>query len=521
MRMIPAQPHDTHSRAELRVFDQLRAAFANDDRWFALHSLNLPRHAYKRFGEIDFVVCGPDGLFVLEVKGGKVACHDGIWETTNRYGHTERLKESPFRQAASALHGLRDKLSGEILAEFVVGYGVITPDCTGIPASAEWDAVTLADAKKFHQFEKWLKNLIAYWREKDARPSCADPESLHLLQQALRPDFEAILPLCAAVHEVETRIIQLTNDQLKLVDVIEINPRVLCSGGAGTGKTLLAFETARRWTASGLRVALACHSPWLKSFLAQTPVRGLTVCLANDIGLAANRAGVRAFDALIIDEGQDLLDGATLKKLDMALAGGMDEGRWCFFHDVNNQAGLCGICAPDAHATLARQATAQVPLRTNCRNSLQILRKVQETLNADMGVSGVGEGPEVRYREVAHPGEAARALAAELDELINGEGFAPGEITVLSPLPFHRSCASAREVRGMLAVLDESAVRHAHRSTTGFAEISHYKGLESEVVILIDMPPPGATRDLRALHYVGMSRARAMLDMVCERPSSP
>ena len=37
--------------------------------WFAMHSLNLPRHEPKRFGEIDFIVCGPDGVFVLEVKG--------------------------------------------------------------------------------------------------------------------------------------------------------------------------------------------------------------------------------------------------------------------------------------------------------------------------------------------------------------------------------------------------------------------------------------------------------------------
>jgi hypothetical protein len=520
MRMIPAQPHDTHSRAELRVFDQLRAAFAHDDRWFALHSLNLPRHAYKRFGEIDFVVCGPEGLFVLEIKGGGVACHDGLWETTNRDGHTERLKESPFRQAEGALHGLCGNLPGALLADFVVGYGVLTPDCEGLPPSAEWEAATLADARAFRQFEKWLNGLIAHWRRKDARSPLAGPPSLRRLQQALRPDFEAILPLCAAAREVEARVVQLTNDQLKLVDVIEVNPRVICSGGAGTGKTLLAFETARRWTAAGRRVALACHSPWLKSFLARTPVRGLTVCLADSIGLAARRAGIEKFDALIVDEGQDLLEEKALEKLDAALAGEMSAGRWCFFHDVNNQSGLCGICAPDAYAALARQATARVPLRTNCRNSWQILRKIQETLNADMGVSGVGEGPEVRYREVAHPEEAARALAAELVELIEGEGFAPGEITVLSPLPFHRSCASASETREMLTILDESAL-HLPRSTAGFAQISQYKGLESEAVLLIDLPPPGATQDFRAFHYVGMSRARAMLSMICEPPDPP
>jgi hypothetical protein len=518
MRMIPAQPHDTHSRAELRVFDQLRAAFADDARWFALHSLNLPRHAYKRFGEIDFVICGPEGLFVLEIKGGKVACHDGLWETTNRYGHVERLRESPFRQAESALHGLRDKLSAQLM-DFVVGYGVITPDCEGIPPGAEWETPTLADARKFRQFEQWLKDLIAHWREKDGRSSCADPESLHRLQQALRPDFEAVLPLCAAAHEVEARVVQLTNDQLKFVDVIEINPRVICSGGAGTGKTLLAFETARRWTASGLRVALTCHSPWLKSFLAQTPMRGLTVCLAHAIDLAARRAGIQKFDALIIDEGQDLLEEEILEKLDAALAGGISGGRWCFFHDVNNQSGLCGIHAPKVYTSLTGYATTQVPLRMNCRNSGQILWEIQQTLNADMGVASVGQGPCVRRIVVANPKDAARALADEWIELTDGEGFSAGEIMILSPLPFEASCAArmpANLLRSVTA-LDEFAIR-TRRTTTGFAQIAHYKGLESEVVLLVDLPLPNqdASDKFRAFHYVGMSRARAVLSVICE-----
>ena len=93
MRMIPSQPLGTGSKAEKRTFDRLRAAFSGSDQnaWFAMHSLSLPRHEYKRFGEIDFVVCGPEGLFVLEVKGGGVSCHDGVWETTDRYGKTPAI----------------------------------------------------------------------------------------------------------------------------------------------------------------------------------------------------------------------------------------------------------------------------------------------------------------------------------------------------------------------------------------------------------------------------------------------
>ena len=77
MRMVPATPHATGSQAEKRIFERLRTAF--DDRYAAFHSLRPTRHLHKRFPEIDFVICGPEGLYVLEVKGGSIACHDGVW----------------------------------------------------------------------------------------------------------------------------------------------------------------------------------------------------------------------------------------------------------------------------------------------------------------------------------------------------------------------------------------------------------------------------------------------------------
>ena len=519
MRMIPSQPLNTSSRAELRVFDQLRATFSGADQngWFAMHSLNLPRHVYKRFGEIDFVVCGPDGVFVLEVKGGGVSCRGGLWETTNRHGETDRLRESPFKQAEGALHGLRGKLPALISNRFVVGYGVVMPDIESLPGGAEWDRAVLADARDFRQFEKWLTRLIRYWRAKDPRGPTANPMQLNLLQQHLRPDFEAVVPLHVSVHDVETRIARLTMDQLRLIDIVEANPRVICSGGAGTGKTMLALELAKRWGASGMKTALACHSPWLKRFLERNAVPGLTVCLADSIHVAANRAGVKTFDALIVDEGQDILNLEALDQLDSSLAGGISEGRWCFFHDVNNQSGLCGSYVPDAYDYLESFCPVHIPLKTNCRNSLQILQRIQGDLDADVGNSGVGDGPSVREVLVADPDSASQALEKELLSLVDGEGFNPGEIVVLSPFTFARSWTSLLppQLRNSIAVLDDASPRNLNRKSIGFAQIGDFKGLESEVIVLVDMPRPGQDEKLRSYHYVGMSRARALLSMIC------
>jgi len=517
--MIPSQPLGTNSNAEIRMFDQLRAAFSRPDQngWFAMHSLNLPRHEYKRFGEIDFVICGPDGLFVLEIKGGGVSCHNGIWATTNRYGETERLRESPFKQAEGALHGLRGKLPASLSNVFVVGYGVVMPDVERLPDSAEWDRAVLADGRDFRQFEKWLERFIKYWRAKDARRTTATPSQLNALQQHLRPDFEAVVPLHVSAHEVETRIARLTEDQLRLIDVVEANPRVICSGGAGTGKTMLALELAKRWGASGMKTALVCHSPWLKRFLERNAVPGLTVSLAESIHVAAKRASIEKFGALIVDEGQDILNMDALAQLDSCLYGGISEGRWCFFHDANNQSGLCGSYVPDAYDYLESFCPVRIPLKTNCRNTQPILQRIQGDLDADVGNSGVGDGPAVCEVQVDDADSAIQALEKELHDLVDGEGFNPGDIVVLSPIPFAQSWTSSlsEDLRDSISVLDEASPRNMNRHTIGFAQIGDFKGLESEVVVLVDMPRPGHSKPLRPLHYVGMSRARALLSMIC------
>ncbi len=518
MRMIPAQPLNTGSRAELQVFDQLRAAFSAPEyhTWFALHSLNLPWHEYKRFAEIDFIVAGPPGIFVLEVKGGGVSCSDGIWQTTNRRGDSVRLRESPFRQAQSALHGLQQRLPAALSSAFTIGYGVVIPEVQNLPESAEWERAVLADARDFHNFEHWLQQLVEHWQKKTNYVKCATSEQLDQLQQHLRPEFEAVPPLHQSTHAVEERITHLTTDQLKLVDIVEANFRVICTGGAGTGKTMMALELAKRWRASDISVALVCQSPWLKRFLQRHATTGLVVSLVDSIRVAARRAGIDKFDALIVDEGQDILNREALTLLGDYLHGGINEGRWCFFHDLNNQSGLCGTYLPEAYEHLERASSAQVPLTTNCRNSLPILQHIQSQLGADLGHAGVGDGPEVRVYTASSTSDAVNALDRELLVLLETEGFSPGDLVILSSVPFAQSWASSidSQLQKLVSVLDESSPRYGNRDRIGFARIEQFKGLESEVVIVVDLEPPSDSVNTHALNYVGMSRARALLSMI-------
>ena len=59
----------------------------------------------------------------------------------------------------------------------------------------------------------------------------------------------------------------LTREQSVLLRATDVLPRVELRGGAGSGKTYLAVEQARRRSRRGLRVALICYSHGLAGFL--------------------------------------------------------------------------------------------------------------------------------------------------------------------------------------------------------------------------------------------------------------
>lgn len=523
MRMIPDTPHRTHSQAEKRVFDRLRVSFASDkvEAYTAYHSLNLTRHAYKRFGEMDFLICCPEGLYALEIKGGRVVLRDGVWQYTNRYGVVNESVEGPFKQAESALHGLmhklRDNLPAWVLDQFSIGYGVVFPDIDWTVSGSEWDPRTLADARSSKDLERWLRRLFRYWRGKGRGNHHARTEALKKMRKFLRPEFEAVIPLHVQTRGVEERIATLTEDQMNLVDVVAANRRVLCSGGAGTGKTFLAMELARRWTAEGMNVALVCRSPWLKSYLGlRFPIANLTVSLVDTIRTASSRRGLEHFDAFIVDEGQDLFDMNSLDSLDSILQGGLSEGRWCFFYDINNQSGFFGRPDRDAVDYLASLQPTSVPLRTNCRNTRIILEKVQTSLGADMGIKGAGDGPKVREHRAFSINEASNLLEVELVELIDVGGLSASSVTILSPYRFDESCVGQlpEAIRRQITILDEFSLKHFPSAKTSFAEIGNFKGLENEAIIVVDLPSPERSREDLAAHYVAMSRARAVLSLI-------
>jgi len=104
----------------------------------AFHSVKLRSHTVKQQSEADFVVLWDGVVILLEVKGGGVRKHDGVWYSIDRHGDWNRLRESPIDQAKSAMFALRDIMRQDGAGWFASEAVAITPDVEALPPAVEW-----------------------------------------------------------------------------------------------------------------------------------------------------------------------------------------------------------------------------------------------------------------------------------------------------------------------------------------------------------------------------------------------
>lgn len=517
MRMVPGTVHEFRSEAERRLFDELRRADLGDGST-GLHSLNLPRHEYKRWGEIDFVVVCPSGVFCLEVKGGGVSCRDGIWVFTDRWQEQHRSSEGPFEQVKSGTYALKELLgkivSSPELKDVTFGWGVVFPDCEFPVRSVEFDPALILDSTKLrpaHGFQESMRRLMSFWRAKERTPRTLDPGLIKRVVEACRPTLDVVPLLGQRVDCVSRLVASLTAEQYQFLDALDEAPRVLCQGGAGTGKTFLAVETARREVAAGRSVLVVCRSPVLAEFLRARLGRSVVVLTAAEL----SRPGTMPARAttLVVDEAQDFLTFAHLQHLEQRVEGGLENGRWRVFLDPNNQAGIYGQYDPEALKWLQSCGGVPLKLRRNCRNTEPIVHQTQLATGADIGTTIIeGGGPAVEIVTVADKAAETAALAARIERW-EEEGVEPGSITVLSPIEFNASAAAALPdgMRRRMAILSAAGMARWPGSSLSFATIEQFKGLENHCVAVVDLGAYDGSDRSQSELYVGMTRAHAGL----------
>jgi len=538
----------TRSNAEKRIFGRLKDGLTNE--WLVLHSLGLAGHVRKPWAEIDFVLIGPPGVFCLEVKGGRIAREDGAWLFTDKDDKTTAKPEGPFAQVGSAEAALAHYLFEKApwMYQSIIGYGVVTPDIRFGVTGPDIELDVVYDCRDEERpIKDYIGRLSEYWfnRKGTKATRALSKHDRESILDFVRGDFDLRPSLRARIGLVKAELLRLTTEQYHVLDGLEENERVLIRGGAGSGKTLLAVEEARRAAASGSKVLICCFNRHLANYLARTVSDLPAVTVAHLHGLMktaidaaslshripdADSADVfnifypdlavdaiiqlnlaESYDVLIVDEAQDLLRTQFLDVFEIILKGGLAHGRWRLFLDPRQN--IFDAVAAKGMERVLSLAPASFRLQVNCRNTAPIATATAVLSGGTCEETRVVAGPEVEWLWYSSPAEERRLVAKRLNVLLSG-GMRPEDVVLLSKRSRARSCL-ADGVPGVvysLADFDEEEMVPSPKRIT-FATVSSYKGLEADVIVLIDVDDLGHQDSLASL-YVGASRARALL-VVC------
>jgi hypothetical protein len=486
---------------EAAVYDLLQAIDEPDG--FAVHSVNLPEHEYKRWGEADFVVVSQSGLVLLEVKGGTVSLAGRVWRYENARGQAIVSSEGPARQAISAAVALEQMLQKRMGRKIRCRWGVVFPHCTFVRSLDELPSERLAErqaCRNPNSFHAWLDK-IPFDQHSAKEFELSDAEILQI-KEILLPEMSAASSLGLSVFGVQRGVIKLTRQQYGILESLAANPRITVTGGAGTGKTELAVLCALAESDAGRRPAVLVQGPALLNSLRDRlsgtgiPVTDGRIPLGTDV--------------LIVDEGQDYMQPALLTSVFEQLPGGIEHGRWRWFMDPNLQ---YLHAAPDRQSMdRIRAASVSVSLSRNVRSTLEIVRSIQAFLGADIGLSSIdGYGVRVGFHEVGALGDEAAAVGALVRSMLEA-GVRAAEIAVLGPQGREGPTGGAVErMLGDLLRAPRPDGRFASPVHGVIGSVVDFRGLESRVVILVDMAVAAEEVDFERNLYVGMTRASAVL----------
>ncbi len=548
------------STGERLLYDILKnSSFTKD--WIVLHSLNLSQHTKRLYGEIDFLILIPGGgIYVMEVKSGDVKCIDGVWHFTNRFNNNTDISNiGPFNQARDAMFSLRTAIEREFgrghkFTKILFGFLCAFPHIIFDKHSVEFEPWQILDKDVIQNgAEIFFKNLVQQFIKKydtqrwfSKKESLPDVYDLQLLRDFLRGDFERVRTVEGRLEEFDRQVKLYTVEQYRVLDHIQLNERCIIQGSAGTGKTMIAMESAIRSSQAGKRVFLTCFNrligEWMQKQLNEykenIAVSSLHSFLFKETkGFDYNKTqsnkqdfysnylptllrdiyikGIgKRFDKLIIDEGQDLMREEYLSLFDSMLYGGLSKGQWEIYGDFERQAIFLQFTKDEMFGLINKYTMpAMFLLKINCRNTKQIGEETSLISGFERPpfLLEYLEGIPVEYIFYKNQEHQTELLEKQLRQL-SDVGLPLNEVVIISPKKLENSCACF--VSGFtIKELKHAGYILANQNYYDLATVQSYKGMECNYVLMIDIEDL-TSETAKSIMYVGMSRARYGLIML-------
>ncbi|GAP11865.1 nuclease-related domain/AAA domain [Bellilinea caldifistulae] len=497
-------------------------------------------------GEADFIIAHPNkGILILEVKGGQIHYDANLqqWYSKDRYGQEHPIKDpvNQLRRSKGAMISKLRELPSWGNRYINIAYSVVFPDVIAekILIRPDLSRELIIDAVDLRNLLDKIEQTFDWFHRDGNKFGALGKQGIEILESFLANSITLSTPMGVQLEYEEQKIIELTEQQMALLQFIQRQRRALIEGCAGSGKTMLALEKARQLSEQGFATLLVCFNVPLAEYLREVAPQevdvfhfhGLCTKLAKDAGLgyrsflndedyynnvlpemlleALENLGTQ-YDAIIVDEGQDF-HIEWLKTLMMALHDG-EKGIFYVFYDNNQNI---------YHRLKDLDNWLKIPpfiLNENCRNTQSIHNVVKEfhTASNELVCYGpVGLSPEVYF--FSNSAQQEEIVRKSLDRLVNTEKVEPRHITLLTTrAPEHTIFNPGRKLGNF--ILREWSDKTSRHIDIRVSSTSRFKGLENRVVILTGLEDSDAYW-INEILYVACSRARTYLIIVAHERS--
>ena len=557
----------SHGKAAERfVIERIRAALPADAfhlypnaEWLG----SMREGGPPRDGEADLVIVHAEhGILVLEVKSGVPSRdHAGRWWIGDR-----ALDRDPFTQAKDSKHQLVRKLAEMAdwppRTEPRAGHAIALPDVdlASLPrghvllgADAPRELVLDAEALETPESIRcWVERAYAYWLGDGSRGAPLGALGVRLVDELLAPTWTLHRLVRGHIEDDRADLLAASREQARIVSRTRTLRRLEVVGPAGSGKSMLAAEKARRLAREGYRTLLVCFNQRLATSLIReledapapagldvTTFHRLCERLGAEAGVLPARpepesraAGGtrrsrarsetaivalpdRRYHAVVVDEGQDF-EARWFELLQRLL---VDPGDvFWVFHDPGQ-----ALIRGDVVAGLGLE---RHELFENHRNPESIAALAGRFYRGGEEVSALRETGRRHTRDHGRAGRRdARGAPQDAPPAHRGRaGAALEDRRALGTCPRPRAGSGAGAASGTpscaIRPCGTTAARRAWRPRTVpdepdevlFETIRRFKGMEREVVVLVELPVTGDRLD--ELLYVGLTRATTELVVI-------
>lgn len=519
--------------SEVRVYELLSTLGEN---FTIFHSVQWVKRGSKwksTWKENDFLVLNPNlGALVLEVKGGDIECRGGVFHQINSETGEESVldpqkKKDPLSQAIDGIYHYRkliDNISYDLSDRFPIEAAVWFPKSNvsekidKFPLKyREVSGAVLGD-EDFAKGKQAIYDIFDFYSNRN-KVNIADEEYEKIIE-LIATDFELITAPVVRKGELDRAFLKLTNEQTGLLDYISEQKNATIQGVAGTGKTLIAKEAARRFSEEGRQVLFLCFNRFLFTYLMKTfPYKNVTYYNIHSF-IAKYRPGSDTetqekrvaellkidwdeleFDDIVIDEAQDFLNEEVIYFKDYME---LKEGHFFAFYDKNQ------LLTTKEVPEWIRNSECKLLLTKNCRNTYEIALTSYNVIDITLDKKVMminGDRTSVSFVK----GSVIPAMTKLLNIMTGDQqGYEYYDIVILSlKSEYHSVMKDVNKISGI------PITREKTNSSVMFTTASKFKGLESRVVIIVDIDEDDfIDEERKRLFYVACSRATQKLVLI-------